>query len=788
MKVFGLILFLAAGIFAQSSGTVTGRVISDLGDGQGGNHANVVLTSTSEPKNRLSTRSDAKGNFSFENVPLGDYRITADSDRSAVSLFGEKLISVVNGQNPPVELSITNSVRIRETVTVAADANQTVEQVSKTVDVIGGQEMRDRADFALVDTLRTVPGFRVQQLGGFGRTATIKTRGLRNQDTAILIDGIRFRDVSSITGDASAFLSDFTLTSVSKIEVLRGSGSSLYGTNAIGGVVDFQTPQPTEKLHGQVSAAVGGLGLKRFRGNVSDAFANGKIGFTLGVSRTAYTEGIDGDDDADNTNFQNRIEFQPTRSTHLSARFFVSNAFVRLNADPDTLHAPLSNFGVIDAEPGVNFVRDADDPDSVQKSKFFNGQVVLTHAFNSKVLFEGSYSGLKTSRKNDNGILGPGFQSASTSNFEGTIQTANAHINWVSNAINQLTAGYEFENEKFGNDGHTPTGAGDFFTRAFQSSHTFYVQDMVQLFGRRMQLAGGFRAQFFDLKSPDFSLTNAPYSGVILADPPSAYTFDGSAAYNFSTGTKLRAHIGNGYRVPSLYERFGTFFNTFTFPGPNRFEALGDPHLKPEKTIAFDAGIEQSLFKNKARLSATYFYTKLLDTIGFGNIVRDIGTTTRAFGGYLNTKGGIARGAEFSAKVRPTSTTDVFVSYTYTNSDQLVQQVAGSGVTRTLGIPSQQFTLVATQRIGRFWANLDLLATNSYLAPIFSSETFNSYVYRFRGNRRADVTAGYTFPLRKDRFDLRLYGTVENAFDHDYYENGFRTPGRSARVGLAFGF
>ncbi|MEP7212861.1 MAG: TonB-dependent receptor [Acidobacteriota bacterium] len=788
MKVFGFILFLAASVFAQSSGTVTGRVISNLTDDSDGSHAIVVLTSTKDPKDRISTKCDANGNFSLENVPPGDYRITGESDVSAVPLFGEKVIRVASGQNPPVELTVTNSVRIRETVNVAADATQTLEQVSKTVDVIGGQEMRDRADFALVDTLRTVPGFRVQQLGGFGRTATIKTRGLRNQDTAILIDGIRFRDVSSITGDASAFLGDFTLTSVSKIEVLRGSGSSLYGTNAIGGVVDFQTPQPTEELHGQVSAATGGLGLKRFRANVSDSLAKGKIGFTLGVSRTAYTEGIDKDDDADNTNIQNRIEFHPARNTHLSARFFVSNAFVRLNADPDTLNAPPSNFGVTIAQHGVNFISDADDPDSTQKSKFFNGQFVLSHAFSSKILFEGSYSGLITSRKNDNGTLGPGFQSASTSIFDGNIHTANAHINWVPNAFNQVTAGYEFEYEKFGNDGITPTGAGDFFTRAFQSSHTFYIQDMVQLFDRRLQLAGGFRAQFFDLKSPEFSLTNAPYSGVVLSGPPPAYTFDGSAAYSFSTGTKLRAHVGNGYRVPSLYERFGTFFNTFTFPGPNRFEALGDPMLEPEKTIAFDTGIEQSLFDDRARLSATYFYTKLLDTIGFGSTVWDIGTTTRRFGGYLNTKGGIARGAELSAKVRPTSTTDIFVSYTYTNSDQIVQQVAGSGVTRTLGIPSQQFTVVATQRVGRFWANFDLLATNGYLAPIFSSETFNSYVFRFRGNRRADVTAGYTFPLRKDRFELRLYGTIENVFDHNYYENGFRTPGRSARVGLALSF
>ena len=363
--------------------------------------------------------------------------------------------------------------------------------------------MRDRADFALPETLRTIPGFRVQQLGGFGRTANIKTRGLRNQDTAVLIDGIRFRDASAITGDASAFLSDFTLTSVSKIEVLRGSGSSLYGTNAIGGTIDFQTPKPQSGFHGNVSTAIGGLGLGRFRGNISDGTKDGKFGFNVGAARTVYTKGIDGEDDAHNTNFQSRIEYNPFSKTNISARFFVSDAYVRLNSDPDTFGVlPGSNAGIIEANQGVNFVFDANDPDNSQKSNFFNGQLVLTHAFNEKLVFQGYYSGLKTSRKNDNGILGAGFQSASTSIFDGTIQTANGHFNWSPNRFNELTFGYEFEHEKYGNDGFTPDGFGNFFTRAYQSSNTIYAQDILQFFNNKLQIAGGFRAQFFNLKTP----------------------------------------------------------------------------------------------------------------------------------------------------------------------------------------------------------------------------------------------------------------------------------------------
>ena len=222
--------------------------------------------------------------------------------------------------------------------------------------------------------------------------------------------------------------------------------------------------------------------------------------------------------------------------------------------------------------------------------------------------------------------------------------------------------------------------------------------------------------------------------------------------------------------------------------GTPSFIALGDPILQPEKTIAYDAGIEQNLFGNRAKLTAVYFYTKLIDTIGYGNIVPNIGDTPRPFGGYLNTKGGIARGAEFSGQIAVTDSTDIFASYTFTNSDQRVPQVTGNPNIETLGIPKNQFTFVATQRFKRAWVNFDFLASDKYLAPIFSNSSFQTYIYRFKGNRRADLTGGYTFAFRNEKQNLRLFATIENLFDYEYFENGFRTVGRNARVGLAFGF
>ncbi|HEV7699925.1 MAG TPA: TonB-dependent receptor [Pyrinomonadaceae bacterium] len=800
LRILTLIVLATVGGFAQSRATITGKV---TGCSEALGNATVVLSPASKPDAKLFAKADDKGTYTFKEIEAGEYTVSVQNTKFIVTdVYTPKLI-VGPGERKELDVVLVLSCPgtmiepslpsppIHEYVTVAAGENQTVEQVSKTVDAIDAQQMRDRADFTLAETLRTIPGFRVQQLGGFGKTANIKTRGLRNQDTALLIDGIRFRDPSAINGDASPFISDFTLTSVSKIEVLRGSGSSLYGTNAIGGVVDFQTPEAKSGTHGQIGGAVGGLGLGRFRGLISHGTRNGKFGINAGVSRTVYTKGIDGDDDAHNTNLQARVDGKLGLKTTVSGRMFFSDANVRLNGGPDTKGPlPASNATIINAQLNVNFTPDVNDPDAIQRSRFFSGQFVVNQIINDKLFFNGYYQGLKTRRTNVDGPLGPGFQpfETSTSFFDGQIHTLNGHLVYSPNRVNTFTAGYEFELEKFGNRGLTPSAIGNFTTDAGQRSHTVYVQHLVSLDEGRLQLAGGFRAQRFSLRKPMFSLTNAPYSNLTLSDPPTAYTFDGAVSYFFrSSGTKLRGHVGNGYRVPSLYERFGTFYSTFGTPS---FVPLGDPTLKPERSIAFDAGIEQNAAKDKVRLSATYFYTRLTDIIGFGSLPQPDPFGRLNFlsgGGYQNQKGGIARGGEFSVKAAPSSRADIFASYTFTNSDQRTPQVAFSGVTRTLGVPDHQFTFVATQRFGHAWVNFDFLATSTYLAPIFSNATFTTYIYRFTGNRTCDLTGGYTFSLRNDR-SFRIYGTIENLFNQAYYENGFRTAKATARVGATFGF
>ena len=107
---------------------------------------------------------------------------------------------------------------------------------------------------------------------------------------------------------------------------------------------------------------------------------------------------------------------------------------------------------------------------------------------------------------------------------------------------------------------------------------------------------------------------------------------------------------------------------------------------------------------------------------------------------------------------------------------------------RAFATPEHQFTLVASARLGsRAAVNFDLVAASDYLAPVFDNRTFTNRAYRFGGVRKGDLTASYTLPLSESR-RLRLFGKVENVFDRDYYENGFRTPGIHGRAGASFSF
>ncbi|MEJ7619123.1 MAG: TonB-dependent receptor [Pyrinomonadaceae bacterium] len=435
----------------------------------------------------------------------------------------------------------------------------------------------------------------------------------------------------------------------------------------------------------------------------------------------------------------------------------------------------------------ANFIPAANDPDNLREANFFSGALVFTQRPIETFGYTFSYQGLATNRSGLNGPLGIGFQpvgGSTRSDFDARVHTLSARFDARAGRSNLITGGYEYENESFQNPSFQVNPADNSNVRVTQRSHALFVQDQLRFLEDRLQISGAFRSQFFSLQQPQFTpAASAPYGGIVFQSPPTAYTGDGSIAYFFaSSGTKLRAHVGNGYRAPSLYERFGSFFGSFGY------SVYGDPRLRPDRSIAVDAGIDQTLYQNRLRASATYFYTRLQEIIifDFSGAIDPATDPFGRFGGYRNMNGGIARGVELSLTATPTRALNLSAAYTYTKSLQRTPQAAGT--LSSLVIPVHQFSVVATQRFGRrLLVNFDFSASSDYLAPLYDPAAFASRAYRFRGIAKADLGASYTLPLTDSR-SLRFFGYADDLFDREYFENGFRTPGRTGRAGATFIF
>jgi outer membrane receptor protein involved in Fe transport len=729
-----------------------------------------------------STTSDNNGAFHLDGLPAGDYILRAEAPGFTPFLdAGMRLGADAVEKNVSLEVAGARE----QVVVTASGTSQTFDEVSKAVTVIDRSEAEQRDAFALSDAVDLAPGVRVQQLGGPGAFSTIHIRGMRNQDTALLIDGLRLRDATVLQGDASGLIEDVLFTNASRIEVMNGAGSSLYGTNAIGGVVNIISDEGGGRTRGSVLAEGGSLGMARGRISLAGAALHDRLDYSFGLAHVNVTSGVDGDDPYRDTSAQGSLSFRIAPSATLRARLFAADAFGKNNSDPvQTPVVPAT--GIVNAVAGVNYLPATDDPDATRAQRFLSGALILdgqpTPHLTYQIIGQTAVSG----RRYGNGPAGSGFQpiDSTRSLYDSRVQTVQARVNDRIGA-HLLTAGYEFEDETYlfdFSEQFNPGGASA--VNAGERSHALFAQDQATFLQGRLLLSGGFRAQFFSVDRPIFTPSaSSPYQGVALSSPPAAYTGDGSAAYFLrSTNTKIRAHVGRGYRAPSLYERFGSSFDA-VFGYAN----YGDPRLSPEHSTTFDAGIDQTFAQGRARASATYFYTRLEDNIAFGSLPAT-DPYNRFFGGYFNSKGGLSRGVELSARVSPIPSMDVTAAYTFVNAMERAPIIAG--VLRTLVIPRNQFSAVVTERLGkRILLTLDTRDSGNYLDPVDADfvNTFSSRAYRFDGMRRVNAGASYRLPLGENSA-IRFYVRGENLTGQNYYESGFRTPGRTGLGGMQWEF
>jgi vitamin B12 transporter len=763
-------------VFPQSRATIAGYVTDPHGASVAG--ADVHLRSRSGA--HLLVFTDDKGAYAFRYVVPGDYVLAVQA--KGFASFTSNELSIARGQ------SLTNDVQlslegVNESVVVTATGTaQRIDEISKAVSVLDDQSIEAKRELLLTESLRGIPGLRVQQQGSFGALTTLRLRGQRNFDTAILLDGLRVRDASDINGSAVVLIPDLLPTDLDRVEVLRGSGSSIYGTNAIGGVINLVPKTGAGDSHFEFGFDGGSLAL--FRERIRGSGGLGKsAGYSFGVTRLDVRRGVDGNDEYGNTAGSGRFQFNATPTMTISANFYGTISNARLNDNPFALPAAFTSGTLYPrAVAGLTFQPDFNNPDQGRRNRVLVGSLRLAHQVTDRVSYSIAYQRVANRRRNYNGPrIDPrfaafypfgDFEFVSVNN--GATDTFDARANMRLGRRNLATAGFEYEHESIFQSS-IPSFSSVNNTTDRQRTFAIFGQDQIFLLEDRLQVSLGVRGQFFRVRAAD----RPGFLGRIT--PEKSLTGDGSVAYFFSsTGTKLRAHAGNGFRAPSLFERFGQ--GTFAQLGFTRF---GDPTLRAEQSIGFDAGLDQRVARDRARFGVTYFYTRLQRVVGFDRsfVVDPLGLGR--FSGYVNQPGGISRGIESYVEAAPFPGADWRASYTYTNSDRFVP---ARGLQPEYVTPKHLFGLTLNQRYRALLFSFDLNRTGAYIAPVFENDLpFRTAELTFPGYTKADLFGSYERKV-SEKVSATFFAGIENLFDAKYFENGFRAPGILARGGASFRF
>ncbi|MFS8085391.1 MAG: TonB-dependent receptor plug domain-containing protein, partial [Acidobacteriota bacterium] len=376
--VFTLALSVCA--FAQTGSSITGRVTDQHDAAVAG--AEVRLRSRSGAQSFAIT--DDSGAYSFRSVATGVYVL--EVSKTGFASFTSNELNVARGQ------SLTNDVKlsveaVSESVVVTATGTpQRIDEISKAVSVLDDQSIEARRELTLPESLRGTPGIRVQQQGSIGALTSVRLRGLRNFDTAVLLDGLRVRDASDINGSAVVVIPDLLPADLDRVEVLRGSGSSIYGTNAIGGVINLVPRTGAGPSHFEFGFDGGGLAL--FRERIRGAGGIGqRAGYSFGLTRLDVRRGVDGNDEYGNTVGVGRFQFNLTPRVMISANFYGTIANGRINDSPFALPAAFTAGAYPTAVEGVTFHSDINNPDEGRRNRVLVGSVRLSQTVNDTLSY-----------------------------------------------------------------------------------------------------------------------------------------------------------------------------------------------------------------------------------------------------------------------------------------------------------------------------------------------------------------------------------------------------------------
>lgn len=614
---------------------------------------------------------------------------------------------------------------LAEVVVVAMRTPENIEKIGNSVTVLTEAQIKESQRIDLTELLATTPGVTFSRNGGPGTQTSFNIRGADSDHTVILIDGVVMTDPSTVGGNID--FGNLLVGDISRIEILRGAQSTLYGSQAIGGVINIETTKPQEGLGGNLQGEKGSLDSGLGQAGIGGKFdkwsfrLSGSYYSTDSVSAFDKQYGGTGDDPYHNAVASGRATYDFTPDVQLDVRGYYTNSTVDYDGypPPDFVLGNQLNYQTTRqyfGYGGLNF-------------NFFDGQ--LKNRLYVDYIFTDRADYLPTDTVT---IQNDHYSSSDTRiNYQGNATFAPGY-----------TAVFGLQQEKSVMDS-TPYAPAEANTGA-NSAYAQFQGEVV----KGLTLTAGERFDHYDSFGEHF-------------------TGQVAAAWALPSETIVRSSWGQGYKAPSLYQLYSPY---------------GNQDLQPESSHDWDIGVEQRFWDRRIMVSVTYFNSEFSNLIEFADCPGSplCAEPGHEQGYYANLGKAKSSGEEFQASIKLSDNFTVLANYTHMKT---IDQTPDSP---TFGMPAfNRPGEAGNLTVSYLWPfKLSTSVAMRYSGPSLT-ENFNVFpaeIVTLGGYTLIDLRASYAI---NDHFEV--YGRVDNLTDKVYetvYQ--FGTWGRTAFGGVRIKF
>ncbi|MGA9206977.1 MAG: TonB-dependent receptor, partial [Terriglobales bacterium] len=553
--------------------------------------------------------SSAEGKADFTGLQNGDYRLEVLAPGFAPAKLAVHIPSKINVE---VRLSVAGP---EQTVVVTATRTPVpAEESGASVDLLDQQTLTNLQPIAASDAVRFLPGAVVNTAGQRGGLASLFVRGGDSTYNKVIVDGVTINEPGGTFNFGT-----LPLTEVDRMEFMRGAQSTLYGSDAMTSVVQMWTRTGSTRIPELRFGADGGT-FGTANGYAAVSGARGIFDYDL-FGDQFYTNGQGVNDFYSNSLQGANVGAALNKEVSLRIRFRHSNSFTGLPGEWNFNGAPLLQ------------------PDPSEWTQLVNllGSVELT--VTGPTGWQHRFTGFDYNYR---------YQDVNLAIDPTKCDCADAFLTHARDHINR--AGFEYQGDYAERSwAHTTFGyrfedengiVGDLYAQTaingYRLEHDFYGQQQV-VWGRFSAVAG---ARF---------LHNSEFGNTAL--PRVALTFLALRGRQVLSGTRLRFSYATGFKEPRLEE---------TFAGPPF--SIPNPGLKPERTRAFEAGVEQNLLAGRYSIAAVYFNNLFYDRIDYPF------DPNTFIGQYVNIDKSFAQGAEVTFGGRLWRQLSLNSGYTYTST------------------------------------------------------------------------------------------------------------------------